>query len=45
MNAVPDSVYICTKAAAEKKIDPIGLYANSKMNNFFACDVVNYATP
>ena len=44
MNAVPDSVYICTKVAAEKRIDPIGLYANSKMNNFFASDVVNCNT-
>ena len=42
MNAVPDNVYICTKASENNS--PVGLYANSKMNSFFACDVVNYVT-
>ena len=43
MNAVPDCVYICSQPSEGNP--SIGLYANAKMNHFFARDVVNYATP
>ena len=39
LDAVPDSVYICSKAKEDAM--PVGLYANNKMNSFFGCDIVN----
>lgn len=40
MNAVPDSVYICSRA--KESVASKSLYANSKMNNFFGCDIINH---
>ena len=38
LDAVPDSVYICTKGGIDKA--PKGIYANFKMNQFFGRRVV-----
>lgn len=41
LDAVPDSVFICTKNTQNNEAKPQALYANLKMNAFFGCDVVN----
>ena len=38
LDAVPDSVYICSKATEERR--PRSLFANQKLNTFFGSDVV-----
>ena len=40
LDAVPDSVFICTKAWGESKAIR-SVYANFKMNNFFGRDVIH----
>ena len=40
LDAVPDSVYICTKKSDQS--EPNGLFANSGMNHFFSCNVLNF---
>ena len=42
LNAVPSSVYICSKTSEEEEI-PTSLFSNQKMNRFFACNVLNYS--
>lgn len=41
LDAVPDSVYICSKAEEDRGIR--SLYANSKLNSFFKTDVLRFA--
>ena len=43
LDAVPDSVLICSKGSHEQHLRPI--YANSKTSAFFGKDIFNYNAP